>query len=113
MKKFILTALSVILVSTIVQAQQSWTKIDTVRVQVQFTGTEVTVNPEPSERLGDEFWDLVLGSQVFTDVEQIRTALKPYDFRSTSCYLDPESSSLVFCFEKVIIESETLWKREQ
>jgi len=113
MKKFILTALSVVLVSTLVQSQQSWTKIDTVRAQVEFTGTEVIVNPEPSERLGDDFWDHVLGSQIFTDVEQIRAVLEPYGFRSTSCYLDSESSLVVFCFEKVIIESETVWKKEQ
>jgi len=112
MKKFIITSLLVVLVSTLVQSQQTWIKIDTVRAKVQVTEAEVIVSPEPCEKLGDDFWDLILGDQIFADVEELRAILEPFDFKSTSCYLDPESSSVVFHFEKVIIESETRYGRK-
>jgi hypothetical protein len=113
MKKFILTALSVVLVSTLVQSQNTWTKVDTIRVQVEFTGTEVCINPEPTQRLSDKDWNILIGDTSYTEIEDLRKRLGLYDFKSTSCYLDKESDVLVFYFEKVIVESETAWKREQ
>jgi len=113
MKKFILTALSVVLVSTLVQSQNTWTKVNTIRVQVEFTGTEVCINPEPTQHLSDKDWNIFIGDTNYTEIEDLRKRLGLYDFKSTSCYLDRESDILVFCFEKVVIESETAWKREQ
>ena len=114
MKKVVLTTLSVILMSTIIQAQNTWTKVDTIRVQAQFTGAEVFINPEPTQLFSDEDWKMLIGEDTsYTDIEALRKRLSLYDFKSTSCYLDKESNSLVFCFEKVVVESGTIWKKEQ
>ena len=114
MKKVVLTTLSVILMSTIIQAQNTWTKVDTIRVQAQYTGTEVFINPEPTQRFSDGDWKTLIGEDTsYTDIESLRKRLSLFDFKSTSCYLDKESGTLVFCFEKIVVESRTIWKREQ
>ena len=115
MKKIILSFVFVFIVSFI-QAQEviSWTTIDTCRAQVVFSGDSIEINPEPNERWTEEVWDIVLKNTDFKNVEEVRAFLEPYDFHSVDCFLDTESRALVFCFEKVIIEStEIVWKKEQ
>lgn len=115
MKKIILL-LFMCLVSFI-QAQEviSWERVDTCRAQVIFYGDSIEINPESSKRWNEEVWDLVLKGKVFRDIEEVRAYLEPYDFHSVDCFLDTESRALVFCFEKVIIESWEVvrWKKEQ
>lgn len=114
MKKIILSIVFVFIVSFI-QAQEvrSWERVDTCRAQVVFSGDSIEINPEPSERWTEEVWDLVLEDTDFKNVEEVRAFLEPYGFHSVDCFLDTESEAIVFCFEKVIIESTKVWKKEQ
>ena len=105
-----------VFIVSFIQAQEviSWEKVDTCRAQVVFSGDSIEINPEPNERWTEEVWDIVLKDTDFETVEEVRAFLEPYDFHSVDCFLDTESRALVFCFEKVIIEStEIVWKKEQ
>lgn len=118
MKKIILSFVFVFIVSFI-QAQEvisSWERVDTCRAQVIFYDVDsIEINPEPSKKWNEEIWDYVLRGKNFKDIEEVRAFLEPYDFHSVDCFLDMESSAIVFCFEKVIIESGEIvrWKKEQ
>ena len=118
MKKIIIFSLLFMCLVSFIQAQEvisSWERVDTCRAQVIFYADSIEINPESSKKWDEEVWNLVLGDKVFKDIEEVRAFLEPYDFRSVDCFLDTESSALVFCFEKVIIESGEIvrWKKEQ
>lgn len=115
MKK-VFTIISLFTTLTICQAQDNnvsgWIKRDTCRVWVAFSGTDVKLDPETCESLDTDFWNIFLKDKEFKHIEEVREALKPFEFQSTVCYLDADSGLLMFCFEKITEETEILWKKE-